>query len=97
MLIPAVLVFIVAVRGYHFLAALSVGIVSACLIGPLTGIFSFGDLFHITAEGDIEGSMVKGAMGLVPISILTLLLITSIGLMREGGFLTAFKKSHERR
>ncbi|MFT5467834.1 MAG: Na+/H+ antiporter NhaC [Verrucomicrobiales bacterium] len=89
MLVPAVIVFIVAVRGYHFLAALTAGIAAACIIGPLTGAFAFGDLIHVTADGGIEGSVVSGAMGLVPVGILTLLLITAIGLMNESGLLAA--------
>ena len=35
----------------------------------------------------MAGSIVGGAMGLVPTAILTLLLVTAIGLMKEGGFL----------
>ncbi len=89
MLIPAALVFIVAIRGYHFLAALTVGIAAAILLGPAIGVFTWHDLFHITEEGTLEGNLVSGAMGLVPISILTLLLVTAIGLMEDGGFLGA--------
>ena len=89
MLIPAVLVFVVAVCGYHFLAALTVGIVSALILGPVIGVFSVADVFSITGDGSVSGSAVKGAMGLVPVAILTLLLVTAIGLMAEGGFLAA--------
>ncbi len=89
MLIPAVLVFVVAASGYHFLAALTAGIVSALILGPLIGVFSIADVFHVTNEGSVAGSAVKGAMGLVPVAILTLLLVTAIGLMAEGGFLKA--------
>jgi Na+/H+ antiporter NhaC len=87
MLIPAVLVFFIAVRGYHFLAALTAGIVAAVILGPVVGVFSIADVFHITDDGLVEGSIVSGAMGLVPVAILTLLLVTAIGLMVEGGFL----------
>ncbi len=96
MLIPAILVFVVAVRGYHFLAALTAGIAAAAVIGPLTGVFTLHDLVHVTADGLVEGSLVSGAMGLVPVSILTLLLVTAIGLMAEGGFLGAMMNWLER-
>ncbi len=89
MLIPAALVFIVAVCGYHFLAALTAGIVSALVLGPAIGVFSLADVFSITADGSVSGSAVKGAMGLVPVAVLTLLLVTAIGLMAEGGFLSS--------
>lgn len=97
MLIPALIVFVIAVRGYHFMAALTSGIVSAVVIGPLLGAFSLADVFRITADGQVVGSAVKGAMGLVPVSILTLLLVTSIGLMAEGGFLSATMNWLDRR
>lgn len=88
MLIPGAIVFIVAVSGGHFLAALTAGIAVALLIGPLAGIFSLSDVFHINqAEHTVEGSAVKGATALIPTAILTLLLVTSIGVMQAGGFL----------
>lgn len=87
MLIPAVVVFVIAVSGYHFLAAITAGIAVAVLMGPLVGVFSSGDVFHVTGEGGIGGALVEGSMALVPIAILTLLLVTSIGLMQASGFL----------
>ncbi|MCA9425386.1 MAG: Na+/H+ antiporter NhaC family protein [Candidatus Omnitrophica bacterium] len=87
MLIPAAIVFAIAFSGYHFLLALTAGILCASLLGPSLGIFDFKDLFHVTPDGAIEGSLVGGAMGLVPTAVLTLLLVTSIGLMKVGGFL----------
>lgn len=87
MLIPAVIVFVVAVGGGHFLAALTCGIISAAFLGPLLGIFPLESLFYITEEGSFAGSAVDGAMGLVPTAILTLLLVTTIGIMSDGGFL----------
>ena len=87
MLIPAIVVFGVAVSGRHFLAALSAGILVAVVVGPLFGVFPIDRVFHITAEGAVAGSAVNGAVALLPISILTLLLVTSIGIMTEAGFL----------
>ncbi len=89
MLIPAVIVFVIAFSGLHFLLALTAGILCAAFLGPALGLFPFGDLFLITEEGNISGSMVEGAMGLVPTAVLTLLLVAAIGLMKEGGFLGA--------
>ena len=89
MLIPAAVVLLVAVRGYHFLGALTAGTVTAVVLGPLIGVFSLQDLIHVTPAGGVEGSAVEGAMGLVETAILTLLLVTCIGIMAEGGFLDA--------
>ena len=89
MLIPGVIVFVVAVSGGHFLAALTAGIIAALVIGPAAGIFSFEDVFRvIPAERSVAGSAVAGAMDLVPTAILTLLLVTAIGVMETGGVLS---------
>ena len=86
MLIPAALVFNLAVSGGHFLAALTVGVLASMVVGPLFGIFSLGEVFRLE-DGAVLGSAVDGALALLPISILTLLLVTSIGIMAAGGFL----------
>ena len=86
MLIPALIVFLVAIGGRHFLGALTAGILSALINGPVTGAFSLGSVFYV-ADGAVAGSAVDGAMGMVPVSILALLLVTSIGIMLSGGFL----------
>lgn len=90
MLIPAAIVFVVAVSGRHFLAALTAGIISAVIIGPLAGVFPLERIFHVTATGSVAGSAVDGAVALIPTAILTLLLVTSIGIMQAGGFLDTF-------
>jgi Na+/H+ antiporter NhaC len=86
MLIPAAIVFSIAIYGRHFLGALTAGILSAIIIGPVTGIFPLETILRVK-DGGVAGSAVDGAMGLVPVSILTLLLVTSIGIMQAGGFL----------
>jgi Na+/H+ antiporter NhaC len=87
MLIPSVVVFLVAVSGHHFLGALTLGVASAVVIGPLFGVFPIERVFHVTAEGSVAGSAVEGALGLMPTAILTLLLVTAIGIMNASGFL----------
>lgn len=87
MLIPGALVFVIAVSGGSFLAALNVGILTAVLIGPLAGVFPIERVFHLTAEGGVDGSVVGGALSMVPISVLAMLLVTANGLMEAGGFL----------
>ncbi|RMG55174.1 MAG: hypothetical protein D6723_03255 [Acidobacteria bacterium] len=87
MLIPAVIVFIVALSGRHFLAALTAGIVAALIVGPSTGVFPLERVFRTTGDGHVMGSAVDGAVALLPIAILTLLLVTVIGVMEAGGFL----------
>ena len=87
MLIPPIVVVGVALSGRHFLAALTAGIITAAILGPILNRELV--LFTITESGDVSGAMVSGAMGLVPTAILTLLLVTAIGLMSESGTLDA--------
>ncbi len=89
MLIPAAVVFVVAISGGNFLVALTAGIVCAAVLGPVLGVFGAGDLFSVTPDGGVEGSIVSGAMGLVPTAVLILLLVAAIGVMQAGGFLDA--------
>lgn len=90
MLIPAIIVFVVAVSGFHFLAALTAGIAAAIVIGPLFGVFPLERVFHFTIDGSVAGSAVGGAVALLPTAVLTLLLVTAIGIMEAGGFLEKF-------
>ncbi len=87
MLIPAVVVFVVAVKWRNFLAAITAGFVLAVALGAITGTIPIESVFHITKEQSVTGNAVDGAMGLVPIGVLTLLLVTTIGLMATAGFL----------
>jgi len=87
MLIPAAIVFLVAVIGRNFLAALTAGLGAALLIGPLCGAFTLDQVFYITADRSVAGSAVVGAVSLIPTCILTLLLVTSMGIMADAGFL----------
>ena len=87
MLIPAAIVFLVAVIGRNFLAALTAGLVAALVIGPLCGAFSLSEVFYITDDRSVAGSAVGGAVSLIPTCILTLLLVTSMGIMADSGFL----------
>ncbi|MCK4772363.1 MAG: Na+/H+ antiporter NhaC family protein [Candidatus Latescibacteria bacterium] len=87
MLIPAAIVFFVAVSGRHFLAALTAGAISALIVGPLFGVFPLSRVLYIAADGSVAGSAVSGATALLPISILTLLLVTAIGIMSDAGFM----------
>jgi Na+/H+ antiporter NhaC len=87
MLFPAVIVFLVAVSGRHFLAALTAGIAAAIVVGPVAGVFPIDRVFYLTSEGSVAGTAVGGAMSLLPTAILTLLLVTVIGIMDAAGFL----------
>jgi Na+/H+ antiporter NhaC len=97
MLIPAALVFFVAMIGRNFLAALTIGLVAAIVIGPLWGVFPLEQVFRVTAEGSVAGSAVQGAVSLIPTCILTLLLVTAMGVMADSGFLAQIMEWLDRR
>ena len=100
MLLPAGVVFVVALRGHHFIAALTAGIFTALPLGLLAGLFSWSDAFRVgtseQGESTVEGFLVDGPQGFFPIIVLTLLLVTSIGLMAESGFLEAMMRRLEK-
>ena len=88
MLIPGLVVFIAAVSGLHFIAALNIGIAAALVTGALTGIFPIEQVFHLGSGGSsLASSALAGTLAMLPISILALLLVTANGLMEAGGFL----------
>ncbi len=87
MLIPAAIVLFVAVIGRNFLAALTAGLAAALVIGPLAGVFPLEQVFRVTNEPSVAGSAVEGALAMVPTCILTLLLVTAMGIMADSGFL----------
>ena len=89
MLISGGVVIVVALSGRHFLAAVTAGIATAIVIIALMDRpdFTLAHLFHLTGEGRVDGSAVRGAMGMVAVSILTLLLVSANGVMQASGFL----------
>jgi Na+/H+ antiporter NhaC len=97
MLIPAVIVFALALSGRHILVALTAGIASAVAIGSATGVLPLERVFSPVADGTVSGSAVAGVVGLLPTAILVLLLVTAFGIMRAGGFLRALMTWLERR
>lgn len=87
MIIPGIVVFILALRKFHFLIVINTGIVLALVVGHFTGVFPLWKAFHITAEGSVAGSALDGVLSMLPIAILALLLVTANGLMEAGGFI----------
>jgi Na+/H+ antiporter NhaC len=87
MLIPGLIVFVMAISGFHFLAVMNIGIASALVIGPLTGVFPLEHVLNVSSEGSVAGSALDGILSMVPIAVLALLLVSANGLMEAGGFL----------
>lgn len=87
MLIPAAIVFLVALLWRNFLAALTAGLIAALVVGPAFGVFPLEQVFHVTGTHSVAGSAVEGALSVAPLCVLTLLLVTAMGIMADCGFL----------
>jgi Na+/H+ antiporter NhaC len=85
MLIPAATVFILAVSGQPFLVSLTASIVVAIIVGALSGVLPWDQVVSFTPEGQVTGALIGGAGGMIDLSILTLLLVTNVGIFEKGG------------
>jgi Na+/H+ antiporter NhaC len=85
MLIAAVVMVAMAVTGRPFLLALTSGIATAIIVGLVGGAFTAGDIVHVTDDGALGGALINGIGGMIDICVLTLVLVTSIGIMEAGG------------
>lgn len=98
MLLAVVLTIIVAVKTGDIIIATTIGIISAGVIGVLTGQFALlqidppegamNALFRVSGEGldrTVDGILYTGLSSMLQVSILALLLFGSISIMRAGG------------
>lgn len=98
MLLAVVLTIVVAVKTGDIIIATTIGIVSAAVIGVLTGQFAFlqidppedamNALIRVSGEGldrTVDGILYTGLSSMLQVSILALLLFGSISIMRAGG------------
>src|SRR5699024_4779713 len=83
MIIPAFITIILALRGAHLIKASIYGTVSAIIIGLIFQLITFSTLFNVE-DGEVNGAISSGIIGMVEIIIFTLLLIISIKIMRKG-------------
>ncbi len=84
LLIPTALVILMAVKGINIFASLSVGIVTATVIGLVSGLFTFDAIFAIQ-DGKITGAIAEGVAGMTTVSILLIIVVAMGNILIKSG------------
>ncbi len=84
MIIPAVFTTVLAVMGWHIIAATTLGTMMAVLTGYFSGLLPLGSLFFIK-DGVAGGHIVAGIEGILDVSMLTILLLACVHILQKGG------------
>ncbi len=84
LLIPTVLVILLAVKGVNIFASLSLGIVTAIIIGLVSGLFTFDAIFAIEG-GKISGAVADGVAGMTTVSILLVIVVAMGNVLVKSG------------
>ncbi|WP_166351789.1 Na+/H+ antiporter NhaC family protein [Phytoactinopolyspora limicola] len=88
MLLAPLLLIILMIRQWHFVASLLVAIAFGLTLGLVTGRLEFADLLSVDSETyETSGVIVSGIQGFVGIAVFTILLMGLIGTFRAGGLL----------
>ena len=92
-LVPFALVIYLAMSGNHLIVSLTWGIITASALGMGTGLIKLKDLLFINAEeGLVQGAIVDGVIGYVPMAILILLIVAAGHILKVGGTMKAMKE-----
>jgi len=90
LLIPFALVIGLALTGFHILAALTWGIITAVAFELALGLAPPEAILFIDPEADrVGGALVDGIVGYIGLAVLVLLIVAGGHLMRLGGALDA--------
>ncbi|AGB40812.1 Na+/H+ antiporter [Halobacteroides halobius DSM 5150] len=92
-LIPFALVIYLAMSGNHLIVSLTWGIITASVLGLGSGLIKMQDLLYVNSQaGVVEGAIVSGVVGYVPMAILILLIVAAGYIMEIGGTMQGMKK-----
>lgn len=83
-LIPTGIVIFLAIRGLNIFASLSIGILSAILIGLVSGLFTLSALFMVK-NGAISGAIPSGVAGMTTVSILLIMVVAMGNILVKSG------------
>jgi len=83
MLVPITVLLLVAMKTRNIFKAIPAGILTGIIIGLLTGIFSFQDIFALN-NGDVTGFLYKGFHEMVSTILFVLSLFGIIGILRAS-------------
>lgn len=84
LLIPTVLVIFLAIKGVNIFASLATGIVSAILIGLVSGLFDFSAIVSLK-DGSLTGAVPQGVAGMTTVSILMIIVVSMGNLLVRSG------------
>nr|WP_094607959.1 Na+/H+ antiporter NhaC family protein [Sporomusa acidovorans]OZC14677.1 malate-2H(+)/Na(+)-lactate antiporter [Sporomusa acidovorans DSM 3132] len=84
LLIPTVLVIFLAIKGVNIFASLGTGIVSAILIGLVSGLFDFSAIVSMK-DGSLTGAVPQGVAGMTTVSILLIMVVAMGNLLVRSG------------
>lgn len=88
MLIPFLVVIILAMRRYHIVIALIWGSITCMVLGIVTGLLTFGDIFHIPNErGESSGIVETGILDITGAIVLVLFILGLAQVLAESGFM----------
>lgn len=88
MLLAPVLLIVLMVLRWHFVASLLVSIAFGLALGLVFGRLQLADLLVVDSETyAVEGVIVEGIFGLVGIAVFTILLMGLIGTFQAGGLI----------
>jgi Na+/H+ antiporter NhaC len=87
LLAPIVLIVLMVLR-WHFVASLLISIAFALVLGLIAGRLEFADVLTVDSETfAVHGVIVDGIFGLVGIAVFTILLMGLIGTFQAGGLI----------
>lgn len=84
LLIPTILVIILAVKGINIFAALGTGILTAIVIGLVSGLFPISALFSLQ-DGQVTGAIPDGVAGMTTVSIVLILVVAMGNMLVKSG------------
>lgn len=90
MLLPFAVVIGLALLRHHIIVSLTAGILTAVLLGAVTGLMPLGTLFSIPGErGESTGLIEDGISGVTAVIILVLLIMALAQVFAESGLMQA--------
>lgn len=86
LLIPTAIVIYLAVKGKNLFITLSIGIITAIIVGLGAGLFKLSDLCSIQG-GAVRGAFPDGVAGMTTVCILLMVIVSMGNLLTTSGFM----------
>lgn len=97
MLIPAFIVIGLAIKGWHLISAVSVGMIVSVIVGLPTGLLTLNSLYYMDVENGITGGLIiDGINSMITVVILALLVMPCAKILIDGGAIDLLLKKMEK-